>query len=654
MPTGWIRAYDEEDKHVKSDVPFFERSERGKFRQSFSTPVHNSSSASSPILATLKWGAVVELPNGLASSSWTRIIHKNKPGFVKSKHLVEVAFVARKSGTAAKNFSTKMEYDRFDVSTQTSEPSDREVIWGDLVQVLKWGSTKCDVRVRGTRGQMKRDDIATEGLLDVYFIDVGQGDGILVRTPDSKHMLIDGGLARIDQQTGKNAADLVDWKFFIDYGDHRVRLDSLMASHSDADHFGGLHDLLRDTKLADRELDCVGVDVETFHHPGLSRRIKSLDSEGLGKKNANGNFVQLLDDRSDAETAVTSSSKKLSPPWIWFVRDVLGNSKKTKVKRVMVSREHLQTGKPLPTLWKPDKSCSVEVLAPVSFLDDGTTALPDLGSKGKNTNGHSICLRLKYKRARILLTGDLNSKSMNWLEACYGDRISLFKCDVAKACHHGSHDVSYRFLEAINAAATVICSGDAEGHAHPRPEIVAASACTGHKDVDRAKDRLLTPLIYMTEIQRSVTIGAINRIDLKNVTGAADNTDQVVLGRPIDEINDKGFLTPSARKSLRGKSKAQQKKIIKDTVAQEKPNLKAMETATQRGTIRADFNLTVPLGPVEEQNETKRGWRTRLMQKTHYGMVTVRTDGKTIMCATLEETGDEWTIHTFPARFTAD
>ena len=39
------------------------------------------------------------------------------------------------------------------------------------------------------------------------------------------------------------------------------------------------------------------------------------------------------------------------------------------------------------------------------------------------------------------------------------------------------------------------------------------------------------------------------------------------------------------------------------------------------------------------------------MTKNHYGLVNVRTDGKTIMCATMKETADGWSIHTFPARF---
>jgi beta-lactamase superfamily II metal-dependent hydrolase len=81
-------------------------------------------------------------------------------------------------------------------------------------------------------------------LLEVYFIDVGQGDGILIRTPDFRHIMIDGGHPRRSQPSGKSAADFVDWKFFEDYGMDVVALDAMIASHNDFDHYGGLADLL--------------------------------------------------------------------------------------------------------------------------------------------------------------------------------------------------------------------------------------------------------------------------------------------------------------------------------------------------------------------------------------------------------------------------
>ena len=656
MAIGWIRAYAEENSSVRTKVAYFQRQKRADFRSGFTTIIRASASDTSQQVRKLKWGDEVELPTGLGDGEWTGVKHKTKSGFVKTAHLVEIGYVKRGSGNIARNFRRVLRYERYDLETRTFESADMAILWGDLVQIVSRGAQRSKVRVRGTHGTMDTADIGTDGLLEVYFVDVGQGDGVLVKTPDSKHILIDAGLARVDQQTGKNAADFVDWKYFFDYGDYRVRLDSLMASHSDIDHYGGLHDLIRDTELADRELDCTGVDIKTFHHPGLSRWVNipganPSHADGLGPKVGDG-FTRLLDDRNDAEAAVTgTNTEKLSGPWRSFIRDVLKNSTETKVKQLMVTREDIQNGASTPNLWSPSAGCEIQVLAPVSYLENGKTALPDFGAKSKNTNGHSICLRLKYGKSRILLTGDLNTKSMHWLEESYDDRMSLFKCDVAKACHHGSDDISYRFLEAVNAAATVISSGDAEGHAHPRPEVTAASACTGHKFVDRRADKLVTPLLYMTEIERSVTIGAINRIDISGMKVGNTSIDGVVLGRPVDEMNSKAFLSPADRKALKGLSKTEKNKAIKAARKAAKPGFEAIEDATRRGDVRVDFNLTVPLGPVDEENVSKRAWRTRLMQKTHYGLVNMRTDGTTIMCATLNETEKKWIIHTFPARF---
>ena len=657
MAIGWVRAYSEENKSVKTSVPYFQRAQRATFRSKFKTTLRKTKSNTANILSNLRWGDVLELPDGLSDAEWTKVEFKKKTGFVLSEHLVEIAFVKKKNGSSKKSFLASMDYKSFDSETHIESPAVKELIWGDLVQITNRGPQRCDVRVRGVDGKMNTKDLTGKPLLEVYFIDVGQGDGVLVRTPDMKHLLIDGGLQRSKQQTGKNAADLVDWKFFFDYGDFRVRLDSMMASHSDSDHYGGLHDLIRETELADRELDCLGVDVDIFHHPGLSRWTPDENavpphSDGLGPKLNNG-FIRLLDDRKDAEGALEKDApERLSGPWKWFIRDILENSKKTKVERVILAREDLQSGKSLPNLWKPAENCAIKVLAPVSYKESGKIALKDLGAKGKNTNGHSICLMLNYHKARILLTGDLNTKSMNWLEECYDDRVAAFRCDVAKACHHGSDDISYRFLEAINAAATVISSGDAEGHAHPRPEIVGASACAGHKFVDRKIDKLVTPLVYMTEIERSVTLGAINRIDIKSMSTEDGDVDGVVLGRPIDEIEARGFLSPDDRDGLKGKSKTSEKnKIIKQAKKDVIEFFEDTASKTTRGDIRVDVNLSVPLGPVDRKNDSKRLWRSRLMHKTHYGLVNVRTDGHTIMCATMDETEEDWIIHSFPARF---
>jgi hypothetical protein len=134
------------------------------------------------------------------------------------------------------------------------------LIWGDRVRVLKSVAQTgvAQISARGYDDEqsemwVKSADLGGEPLLELYVIDVGQGDGLLLVTPEGHHILVDGGDLRQNQQGGKNAADFIDWKFSRDYlgwedrkndNAKAIELDATIASHCDQDHFGGLLDLL--------------------------------------------------------------------------------------------------------------------------------------------------------------------------------------------------------------------------------------------------------------------------------------------------------------------------------------------------------------------------------------------------------------------------
>ena len=44
--------------------------------------------------------------------------------------------------------------------------------------------------------------LSGESLLELYFVDVGQGDGVLIKKPGFRHLMIDGGFPRSTQDTG--------------------------------------------------------------------------------------------------------------------------------------------------------------------------------------------------------------------------------------------------------------------------------------------------------------------------------------------------------------------------------------------------------------------------------------------------------------------
>lgn len=645
MPKGWIRAWAEETARIMAgDLPTGKA--RSRFRKSFTTPLRKEADESSEILATLTFDDKLELPNGIESGTWTQVKAKDHEGFVASRHLVEVAYV--KAATGEKAYTADLRFNNGETV---------KLLWGDLVQITQRSGQDCEVRVRGMRGTIDAGRLTSDPLLEVYFVDVGQGDGVLVRLPSEKYLVIDGGLPRANQMTGKNLADFVDWKFHDDYGHYRVSLDAMIASHSDYDHYGGLWDLVRMEAAEDNELGCIEVALGEFCHPGLSRwenrpGANPPHKDSLGPNDA-GWFVRLLGDRADAEiSTVNGAVHELGGDWKSFIADILRRSAQTRFTRLGVAREILQGGGPLPRFWEDDASTAIQVLAPVTTERNGQIALKDLGDTGQNTNGHSICLRLDYGDARILLTGDLNKKSMEWIIDSYGDRIGAFNCDAVKACHHGSGDISFKFLEHVKAGATIVSSGDAEGFAHPRPEVVAASAVTGHVSVDRSKDKLITPLIYMTEIERSVSLGQVTHIRFSAYPANADSMlDGGLFAMPSGDIPDKALLTASDRQAIARADENTARQLERDAIRREKAPLGELDLKQIAAKTRGAYHYRTVHELFSIQYGNKSVWRSRIMTKNHYGLVNIRTDGKTIMCATMTEAGDGWTVHSFPARF---
>lgn len=73
--------------------------------------------------------------------------------------------------------------------------------------------------------------------LQITCLDVGQGDGILIRTPDNKHYLIDGGSSS-QSELGRYCLLPALKSMGISY------LDGIFISHTDKDHLSGVQELL--------------------------------------------------------------------------------------------------------------------------------------------------------------------------------------------------------------------------------------------------------------------------------------------------------------------------------------------------------------------------------------------------------------------------
>lgn len=121
------------------------------------------------------------------------------------------------------------------------------------------------------------------GLLEIDFISVGQGDGIFIKFPDGKNMLIDTGPPGSD---GRSAEYTI-----VSYLNHiGVRnLDYVLISHFDADHVGGLIHLLKR-----KEIDKILIPPfkqKTIYHYQLEKEMKSNKNFKIEYVTENINFT---------------------------------------------------------------------------------------------------------------------------------------------------------------------------------------------------------------------------------------------------------------------------------------------------------------------------------------------------------------------------
>lgn len=98
-------------------------------------------------------------------------------------------------------------------------------------------------------------DSAT-GKLELHFIDVGQGDSTLVRCPNGKNILVDAG-----SNSGGSPEEVSDYISEV-VGDGLIKIDTLVITHADGDHYNLIQDSL------------LGMPVGQIFHVGYQNHYK--------------------------------------------------------------------------------------------------------------------------------------------------------------------------------------------------------------------------------------------------------------------------------------------------------------------------------------------------------------------------------------------
>lgn len=353
---------------------------------------------------------------------------------------------------------------------------------------------KIDARGRGKSGWVKKEDVTKTPALKVFFVDVGQGDGAIIESPEGI-ILLDGG-------PSSNY-----YKFLIhrykrllkDNGE--VNIKAIIMSHPDWDHFNGLTAVIKDKRFKIGDIYHNGIIRYATRPPGRNSNIGKVESRtinGREKKVLTETFSSL----DDAKTLINEGFLMSSFKSFWEAAiDAKKDGRLDNAKSINIHDKTIKG-------FKNDqrKGLKIEILGPVPVGKKNDkleyVTFPEaerIGqvnpsmSESHTINGHSLVFKFSFGKHSILLGGDLNISAELHLLEYYGNE-NPFRVDVAKACHHGSSDYLVDYLKKVRPMANVVSSGDNKSFDHPMSDAVGASC---------RHTRGNHPLFFSTELARA-------------------------------------------------------------------------------------------------------------------------------------------------------
>lgn len=318
-----------------------------------------------------------------------------------------------------------------------------------------------------------------DGELQIHFMDVGQGDGILILFPDGRDMLIDCA--------NYNNSSTVRGEI-LDYMDDYVtdgQLDYLMLTHCDSDHVYFMDEVLEEYQ------------VDNVFMPNVLATHDKVAEADIPQER-----LALFTDEDTVDTACYADFfiAALTEPDCTVTLNVDADEDSNSV--VITDGERQSDGTYDGATYMLTFYCPTAEYYAESDL-----------SSAEEKNAISPIGVLEYNGFRIVLTGDSNEIN----EPTFVDRIGgQLDCDVLKVGHHGSETSSTEeFLDAIDCEYAVIsCNAAGNNFHHPR-----------QTTLDRFIERDMT--VYRTDNNGNIvlTVGETLTFTVEKEVDASVNLD---------------------------------------------------------------------------------------------------------------------------------
>ena len=330
-----------------------------------------------------------------------------------------------------------------------------------------------------------------EGELMVHFIDVGQGDCILILFPDGKDMLIDCANYNNSSDYRTETLDYI--------GDYVTdgQLDYLMLTHCDSDHVYFMDEVLEEYR------------VSNVFMPNVLATHDEAESANIDEAK-----LDMFTDKDTVETACYADFfvGALTEPDCNIYLNVDPDE---NTNAIVITDDGVQD----PDAPDTDATYRLTFYCPTQEYYDES----NLGSAEKK-NAISPIGILEYNGFRLVLTGDSNEIN----EPTFVERVGgNLDCDVLKVGHHGSETSSTgEFLDAIDCEYAVIsCNAEGNTFYHPR-----------QTTLDRFIDRDMT--IYRTDNNGNIVLTVRDESDFEFTCEVQSTQEQNEDGWTDEEIDE--------------------------------------------------------------------------------------------------------------------
>jgi competence protein ComEC len=337
--------------------------------------------------------------------------------------------------------------------------------------------------------------------LQVHVLDVGPGDGdaILIISPEGKTVLLDAG------DTGKGRAAVLDAlkRYNVQ------QLDLFIATHAHPDHIGGAADVLRAVKTA-----------TVLHNDFLPPEMEAEEAANKNKQSANkaaGNNKQPGNKKQPA-VLKKPAGKSVELPTTKTYKDF-----KSAVEETGAEFKAAEPGQK----YDLGGGAFLTVLAPIQpfFTKE------QMSAGGNQPNANSIVLRLDYGDFSMLLAGDAEAQT----EERMISKSTNLNAKVLKVAHHGSkYATSEDLLKRVQPEVAIISDGEYNRYGHPSQLVL-----------DRLK--AVNAKVYRTDLQGELTITTTGKIKdgrLYEIKTAKEAKGDVWAGREAqkDDSARSGFI----------------------------------------------------------------------------------------------------------------